>query len=190
MKIPMKQSWTLGVLLLPFLVACAGGAAEPAADAAATVAEPGAGQSAVVDDMSNPTVVGVAVKSPDHKTLVAAVLHVKYQDVLSNAGPFTVYAPTDAAFAALPEGTLDNLLKPENEATLKDILEYHVALGVFKTEGMTNGRSVGMANGDNVKFSVAEDGTLMVNDAKVLGSVPAANGLVVVIDKVLLPPAK
>jgi uncharacterized surface protein with fasciclin (FAS1) repeats len=110
--------------------------------------------------------------------------------VLSNAGPFTVYAPTDAAFAALPEGTLDNLLKPENKAILEDILEYHVALGVFKTESMTNGRSVGMANGDNVKFSVAEDGTQMVNDAKVLGSVMASNGLVVVIDKVLLPPAE
>ena len=190
MKTPMKQSWTLGVLLLPLLVACGGGAAEPAADAATPANEPGAGQSAVVDDMSNPTVVGVAVKSPDHKTLVAAVLHVKYQDVLSNAGPFTVYAPTDAAFAALPEGTLDNLLKPENKATLEDILEYHVALGVFKTEGMTNGRSVGMANGDNIKFSVAEDGTQMVNDAKVLGSVAASNGLVVVIDKVLLPPAE
>lgn len=190
MKIPMKQSWTLGLLLLPFLIACGGGAAEPAADAATPANGPGAGQSAVVDDMSNPTVVGVAVKSPDHKTLVAAVLHVKYQDVLSNAGPFTVYAPTDAAFAALPEGTLDNLLKPENKATLEDILEYHVALGVFKTEGMTNGRSVGMANGDNVKFSVAEDGTQMVNDAKVLGSVMASNGLVVVIDKVLLPPAE
>lgn len=190
MNIPMKQCWNLGVLLLPFLFACGGGAAEPAADAATPASEPGAGQSAVVDDMSNPTVVGVAVKSPDHKTLVAAVLHVKYQDVLSNAGPFTVYAPTDAAFAALPEGTLDNLLKPENKATLEDILEYHVALGVFKTESMTNGRSVGMANGDNVKFSVAEDGTQMVNDAKVLGSVIASNGLVVVIDKVLLPPAE
>ncbi len=190
MKIPMKPKWTLGVLLLPFLVACGGGAAEPSADAPATTSEPGAGQSAVVDEMSTPTVVGVASKSPDHKTLVAAVLHVKYQDVLSNAGPFTVYAPTDAAFAALPEGTLENLLKPENKATLEDILEYHVALGVFKTDGMTNGRSVGMANGDNVKFSMAEDGTQMVNDAKVLGSVAASNGLVVVIDKVLLPPAQ
>ena len=190
MKIPMNKNRTLGVLLLPLLVACGGGATEPAADPAGTTGEPGAGQSAVVDEMSTPTVVGVASKSPDHKTLVAAVLHVKYQDVLSNAGPFTVYAPTDAAFAALPEGTLDNLLKPENKATLEDILEYHVALGVFKTESMTNGRSVGMANGHNVKFSVAEDGTQLVNDAKVLGSVMASNGLVVVIDKVLLPPAE
>lgn len=185
----MKNKWTMTVLMLPLIIAC-GGQVETAPEAGASAVAPAAGQSAVVDEMSTPNVVGVAVGSPDHKTLVAAVQHVKYEDVLSNAGPFTVYAPTDAAFAALPEGTLDNLLKPENKATLEDILEYHVALGVFKTESMTNGRSVGMANGSNVKFSVGEDGTLMVNDAKVLGSVPASNGLVVVIDKVLLPPAK
>ena len=65
-----------------------------------------------------------------------------------------------------------------------------MAIGVMKPESMSNGRSVGMANGDNVKFTVAEDGTVMINDAKVLGSVPASNGLVVVIDKVLLPPTK
>lgn len=183
----MKHTWHWGTLLLPFLMAC-GGTTEETTEAVASANEPGAGQSAVVDELSVPNVVGIAVKSPDHKTLVAAVLHVKYQDVLSNAGPFTVYAPTDAAFAALPAGTLDELMKPENKAKLEDILEYHVALGVFKTENMTNGRSVGMANGDNVKFSVAEDGTQMVNDARVLGSVVASNGLVVVIDKVLLPP--
>jgi uncharacterized surface protein with fasciclin (FAS1) repeats len=184
----MKQSWTLGVLLLPFLIACGGGAAEPAGDAATPANEPGAGQSAVVDDMSNPTVVGVAVKSPDHKTLVAAVLHVKYQDVLSNAGPFTVYAPTDAAFNALPAGTLDELLKPENKEKLQDILEYHVAVGVFQPDKMANGRKLNMANLKDATFSKADDGTVMINDAKVLGVAEAANGIVVVIDKVLLPP--
>jgi uncharacterized surface protein with fasciclin (FAS1) repeats len=184
----VMKPWLMAAAVLVLFAACGGGA-EPATTSSTNFA-PGPGQSAVADANSVPTVVGVAVGSPDHTTLVAAVQHVKYEDVLSNVGPFTVYAPTDAAFAALPEGTLDNLLKPENKATLEDILEYHVALGVFKTESMTNGRSVGMANGSNVKFTVAEDGTLMVNDAKVLGSVPASNGLVVVIDKVLLPPTK
>ena len=150
----------------------------------------GGGQASVVDETSAKDVVRIAIGSPDHKTLVAAVQHVKYEDVLANAGPFTVYAPTDAAFAALPEGTLDELLKPENKMTLQDILEYHVALGVMKPESMSDGRSIGMANGDNVKFSGSEDGTVMINDAKVLGSVPASNGLVVVIDKVLLPPSE
>jgi uncharacterized surface protein with fasciclin (FAS1) repeats len=184
----VMKPWLMAAAVLVLFAACGGGA-EPSTTSSTNVT-PGPGQSAVADANSVPTVVGVAVGSPDHTTLVAAVQHVKYEDVLSNVGPFTVYAPTDAAFAALPEGTLDNLLKPENKATLEDILEYHVALGVFKTESMTNGRSVGMANGSNVKFTVAEDGTLMVNDAKVLGSVPASNGLVVVIDKVLLPPTK
>ncbi|MBX2974093.1 MAG: fasciclin domain-containing protein [Flavobacteriales bacterium] len=172
--------------LLTLLVAC-GGSSAPATEAATTAATPAAGQSAVSDDMSQRNVVQIAVGSPDHKTLVAAVQHVKYEDVLVNAGPFTVYAPTDAAFNALPAGTLEGLLKPENKATLQDILEYHVALGVMRPEQMTNGRSVGMANGSNVKFTVAGDGTVMINDAKVLGSVPASNGLVVVIDKVLIP---
>ncbi|HPF90330.1 MAG: fasciclin domain-containing protein [Flavobacteriales bacterium] len=174
------------VIVLPLLVAC-GSAPTPTKGSGSVSPGPSGGQSAVADEMSQPNVVQVAVGSPDHKTLVAAVKHVKYEDVLVNAGPFTVYAPTDAAFDALPAGTLDDLLKPENKLTLQDILEYHVALGVMKPEQMTNGRSVGMANGGNVKFSVADDGTVMINDARVLGSVPASNGLVVVIDKVLLP---
>ena len=175
------------LLALPFLFACGESNEQPAAQTT-TGNTPRAGQSAVVDDKSEPTVVGAAVKSPDHKTLVAAVQHVKYEDVLSNTGPFTVYAPTDAAFNALPAGTLDNLLKPENKATLENILEYHVALGVMQPDKMGNGRKVGMANGANVEFKKMEDGTVMINDAKVLGTAPASNGLVVVIDKVLLPP--
>ena len=171
---------------VPFLVSC-GGAPQPTTEAGPAGATPAVGQSAVSDDMSNPNVVQIAVGSPDHKTLVAAVQHVKYEDVLVNAGPFTVYAPTDEAFKALPAGALDDLLKPENKATLQDILEYHVALGVMKPEQMTNGRKVGMANGGNVTFTLADDGTVMINDARVLGSVPASNGLVVVIDKVLIP---
>ncbi|TXI80105.1 MAG: fasciclin domain-containing protein [Flavobacteriales bacterium] len=187
MNIPSLHLLPITASMLLFM-ACGGGEA-PATEAPATTNAPAAGQSAVSDDLSQRNVVQVAVGSPDHKTLVAAVQHVKYEDVLSNAGPFTVYAPVDAAFNALPAGTLDDLLKPENKATLQDILEYHVALGVLKPEQMTNGRSVGMANGGNVKFTVADDGTVMINDAKVLGSVPASNGLVVVIDKVLLPAA-
>ncbi len=177
---------TLAAMMLPFLAACGGeGGFAPAA---ATPNAPAPGQSAVVDGNSMPTVVGVAVGSPDHTTLVAAVQHIKYEDVLSNAGPFTVYAPTDAAFNALPAGTLDELLKPENKEKLQDILEYHVALGVFQPEKMTNGRKINMANLKDTQFAVAEDGTVTINGAKILGTAAAANGLVVVIDKVLLPP--
>jgi uncharacterized surface protein with fasciclin (FAS1) repeats len=175
------------LLALPLFFACGEGG-NNTATTTTTTQQHAAGQSAVVDDKSAPTVVGVAVGSPDHKTLVAAVQHVKYGDVLSNTGPFTVYAPTDAAFDALPAGTLENLLKPENKATLEDILEYHVALGVMQPDKMGNGRKVGMANGQNVQFKKLDDGTVMINDAKILGTAPASNGLVVVIDKVLLPP--
>ena len=80
--------------------------------------------------------------SPDHKTLVAAVQHVKYEDVLVNAGPFTVYAPTDAAFAMLPEGTLDDLLRPENKATLENILAPCGHRRIFKPEAIRDGMSV------------------------------------------------
>lgn len=185
-----RTPWALAPLALVFFAACGDGA--PAAEQAATdqaSPTPAGGQSTVVDELSQKNLVQVAASSPDHKTLVAAVQHVKYEDVLVNAGPFTVYAPTDAAFGLLPEGTLDDLLKPENKATLEDILEYHVAIGVFKPEAIRNGMSVGMANGDNVRFSVAADGTVMINDAKVIATVPASNGLVCVIDKVLLPPS-
>lgn len=178
----------LFALALPLLFGC-GAPAETGADTGSSTAPaPGGGQSTVKDDLSQQNVVQIAIGSPDHTTLVKAVQHVKYENVLVNAGPFTVYAPTDAAFNALPAGTLDDLMKPENKAQLEDILEYHVALGVFAPEKMTNGRKVNMANLKDTRFSVSEDGTVLINDAKVLGSAPASNGMVVVIDKVLLPP--
>lgn len=182
-----KQRLPIAAMALPLLIAC-GGAQEGPSNAQGTAAAPAPGQSAVKDDLSKQNVVQIAVASPDHKTLVKAVLHVKYEDVLVNAGPFTVYAPTDAAFAALPAGTLDDLMKPENKAKLQDILEYHVAVGVFQPEKMANGRKLNMANLKDTQFKVDADGTVHINDAKVLGTAPASNGLVVVIDKVLLPP--
>lgn len=186
----MRHS-VFALLTFPLMTACGGaGAAEESATPSASTSAPAAGQSAVSDDLSQRNVVQIAIGSPDHKTLVAAVQHVKYEDVLVNAGPFTVYAPTDAAFDALPAGTLDNLLKPENKAALQDILEYHVALGVFQPDKMANGRKLNMANLKDTKFTMAEDGTVMINDARVLGTAPASNGLVVVIDKVLLPPTE
>lgn len=167
------------------LIACGGGA--PAEETAATPANaPGGGQSTVQDDQSQKNVVGVAVASPDHTTLVAAVKAADLVDALSNAGPFTVYAPTNAAFAALPAGTVEGLLKPEKKEALQDILQYHVALGVLKPEQLRDGQRMGMVNGGNVTFHV-KDGKLMINDANVVATVPCSNGLVCVIDKVLLP---
>lgn len=156
------------------------------ADSTTAYSAPGAGQSAVKDDLSAPNIVVVASGSPDHTTLVTAIKAAEYVDAMVNAGPFTVFAPTNAAFAALPEGTVEGLLKPEMKLTLQDILEYHVAIGVYKLENLRDGQSLGMANGQNVKFEVS-DGKVKINGANVVASVQASNGLIHVIDAVLLP---
>lgn len=140
----------------------------------------------MVDEMSQKNVVGIAVGSADHSTLVTAVAAAELVDALSNAGPFTVFAPTNAAFAGLPAGTVEELLKPEKKADLQTVLQYHVFVGVLKAEQLLDGRSIGMVDGGNVKITV-KDGKVMVNNATVIGSVPASNGIVHVIDKVLLP---
>lgn len=145
------------------------------------------GQSGVVDDVSNPNIVQVAVGSADHSTLVAALQAADYVNALTNVGPFTVFAPTNSAFDALPAGTLDDLVKPENQRKLRDILEYHVLLGVYKPEGFVNGRNLGTADGRSVTVEVAADGTILINGAKIIGTVSASNGIIHVVDQVLLP---
>lgn len=152
----------------------------------ATEEAPAAGQANVVDDVSQKDVVKVAVGSPDHTTLVAAVKAADLVNALSNAGPFTVFAPTNKAFEALPPGTVDDLLKAENKDKLADILQYHVTVSVFDTDKLTDGMTLGQVNGGNVKVS-NKDGKIMINDATVIGTVKASNGVVHVIDKVLLP---
>ena len=148
-----------------------------------------ADQSTIVGDVAKKNVVQVAVGSKDHSTLVTAVKAASLVDSLSNPGPFTVFAPTNAAFDKLPKGTVENLLKPENLAALQDILEYHVFVGVLRPNMLVDGADLGEANGDHVKVSV-KNGKVFINDAAVLASVPAANGIVHVIDTVLLPPKK
>ena len=149
--------------------------------------ETGAGQSAVEDDQSQKDVVKIAVGSKDHTTLVKALSAADLVNVLANAGPFTVFAPTNAAFDQLPAGTLDNLLKKENVADLKDILEYHVFVGVLKPEMLTDGRVINQVNLGDAKIKRNGE-AIMINDANVSSPIPASNGIVYIIDKVLLPP--
>jgi uncharacterized surface protein with fasciclin (FAS1) repeats len=158
---------------------------------AATVeaAAPGAGQSAVQDSESKPDVVRVAIGSADHTSLVAALKAAEYVDALSNAGPFTVFAPTNAAFDKLPAGTVESLLEPDNRDALRNILEYHVAVGVYKLEYMADGQTINQVNLENVTIAV-KDGKYTVNGANIVGTVTASNGVVYVIDAVLLPPTK
>ncbi len=147
------------------------------------------GQSGVKDDESQPNVVGVAVGSKDHTTLVAAVKAAELVDALSNAGPFTVFAPTNAAFDLLPKGTVDDLLKPENKAKLQAILQHHVMTSALDASFFQDGQTMGMVDGTNVTFHI-KDGATYIDGAKILGSVRASNGWVHVVDAVVVPPSK
>ncbi len=151
------------------------------------IAQPVSGQSAVKDDVSNPNIVQVAVGSQDHTTLVAALKAADYVDALTNVGPFTVFAPTNAAFDALPDGTVATLVKPENQRKLRDILEYHVLVGVYKAEDFVSDRKIGTADGRSLTITKNQDGTVFINGAKILASIQTSNGIIHVIDQVLLP---
>jgi len=144
------------------------------------------GQSAVKDDVSNPNIVQVASGSADHTTLVAAVKAGGLVDALSNAGPFTVFAPTNAAFAKLPAGTVEGLIKPEKLADLKNILEYHTYVGSMKPEYYQDGQSYEQVNGGKVAIT-KKDGKTYVNGSEIIASIPTSNGMIHVINDVLLP---
>jgi len=183
----MKKIFPLTAIILSLAGSgCNDNSAKATSDQAA---KQGAGQSAVQDDVSQKNVVQVAMGSKDHTTLVAAIKAAELVDVLSNTGPFTVFAPTNAAFDKLPAGTLDGLLKPEKKDDLADILQYHVSVGVYKEDALRDGQVLGQVNGGNATIS-KKDGKLMINGANVVGTVPASNGIVYIIDAVLLPPAK
>jgi len=111
------------------------------------------------------------------------------ENALVNAGPLMVFALTNDAFAALPEGTVETLLKPENKATLADILLYHVTPGKYEKDFIKNFKQLGQANNDNVPVTIDEDGEVLIGGAKILGTVQAGNGIVHVVDKVMLPPS-
>ena len=167
--------------------ACNQAEQQKAPDSAGTT-QPTVGQSGVKDDASTPNVVQIASGSKDHTTLVTAVKAASLVDVLSNAGPFTVFAPTNAAFEKLPAGTVEGLLKPDQKDALSNILEYHVYVGVIKTENMRDGQVLNEVNGKNITLTV-KDGKVMVNGkANIIASIPASNGIIHVIDEVLLPP--
>lgn len=169
-----------------FAISCVNQVSQESESAVSNDKTPAAGQSAVKDDLSEKNVVQVAVSSPDHTILVKAVTQAKLVDALSNVGPFTVFAPVDAAFNALPGGTLETLMKPENEKQLIDILEYHVYVGVIREDFIGEGMTLNQVNGKNAKL-IKSEGKIMINDATVLASVKASNGIVYVIDKVLVP---
>ena len=133
------------------------------------------------------TVVEVAVKADNFKTLVAAVKAAGLAETLSGKGPFTVFAPSDEAFAKLPEGTIAELLKPENKEKLVAILTYHVVPGKVMAKDVVKLSEAKTVQGSAAKIKV-KDGNVMVDKAKVVKTdIPCVNGVIHVIDSVILP---
>ena len=165
------------------MTSCGGGesTAETTTDSAAT-------EAAAPEAPAAPaTVVDIAVGSADHSTLVTAVTTAGLVETLSGAGPFTVFAPTNAAFAALPAGTVETLLKPESKADLTGILTYHVVAGSLKAADLTDGQKLKTVNGAELTVSI-KDGKVMIDGANVTAAdLVAGNGVVHVLDAVVLP---
>ena len=174
------------------VLACGGGCDKDTTSAAPTASASAATQAAPADtgggrplDPNN--IVSIAVGSKDHTTLVAALKAADYVDSVATPGPFTVFAPTNAAFDKLPKKTLDDLMKPANNQALTNILKYHVAVSVYQAKDFKDGQKLAMANGAYVTFHV-KDGKVQINDANIVASIPGSNGIVHVIDAVLQPP--
>ena len=135
-------------------------------------------------------IVETAVEAGKFKTLAAALTAAGLVDAVKGPGPFTVFAPSDEAFAKLPKGTVEALLKPENKEKLKSILLYHVVDGRVYSEDAVGAKSAATLQGGKVEISV-KDGAAYVNSAKILATdVDASNGVIHIIDSVILPPAK
>lgn len=135
----------------------------------------------------NLDIVDNAVKANNVTTLVAAVKAAGLVETLKSAGPFTVFAPTNDAFAKLPAGTVETLLKPENKATLTKILTYHVVAGRYTSADLKDGMTLKTVEGDTIMISM-KDGKWWVNNAQIqTADVISSNGVTFVIDSVLMP---
>ncbi len=178
-------NFCLAICILQF-IECKSSNEQTSTPSSTTAASDGVGQSNVKDETSAPNIVQVASSSKDHTTLVAAVKAAGLVDALSNAGPFTVFAPTNGAFDKLPKGTVEGLLKPEKLLDLKNILEYHTYVGSLKIEYFQDGQSYEMVNGGKVAITKKEGKTL-ANGSEIVASIPTSNGMIHVINDVLLP---
>ena len=185
-----KVKNVLAICIIPLLFSC-NQVPDKTSDSTTTASsETPGGQENVQDDVSQKDVVKVAMSSKDHTTLVAALKQADLVTSLSNAGPFTVFAPTNAAFDKLPKGTVDGLMKEDKKSDLQNILQYHVFMSALPPESLTDGRILGMVNGDNITVTVKDGKTMLNNSATIITSIPASNGIIYVIDGVLLPPTK
>lgn len=184
----MKHIFQLTIIgLLTLMVSC--NSETESSNSTTTPANEQVGQSGVQDDVSNPNIVQTAIGSKDHSTLVAAVKAAGLVDALSNAGPFTVFAPTNAAFDKLPKGTVEGLLKPEKKEDLTNILGYHTYVGVLEGILLQDGIEYEMVHSGKVKIT-REGDVIKVNGVPIVASIKTSNGVIHVIEEVLLPPSK
>ena len=183
----MKKSVFILALASIALFSCKKNESATTAEVAATTENTGGGQEAVVDEDSAPDIVKLAVGNKDLSTLVTAVQAAGLTTSLSNAGPFTVFAPVNAAFDKLPKGTVEDLLKPENNGKLTDILGHHTYVGVIKTDQMSDGQNLGMVDGKNITIKMVDGKPTVNGTVNIIASVLASNGMVHVVDGVILP---
>jgi uncharacterized surface protein with fasciclin (FAS1) repeats len=145
-------------------------------------------ESSGTENEATMNIVETAQATPDLSTLVDAVVAADLAETLSGEGPFTVFAPTNEAFEALPPEELERLLRPANQDELANILTYHVVEGDVKSSDLSDGQMVDTIQGGQLEVTIEEDGTVMIGDATVAqADVETSNGTVHVIDTVLLP---
>jgi len=145
------------------------------------------GQEGIVDDQSSPDIVKLAVANQDLSTLVTAVQATGLTTSLSNAGPFTVFAPLNSAFDKLPAGTVDNLLKDENLDQLSDILGHHTYVGVLSENQLSDGQTLGMVDGKNISIKMVDGKPTVNGTINIVNTVRASNGIIHIVDGVILP---
>ena len=183
----MKKLNYLFAGALFFAIAACGGGESKSTENEAVTEEVAVEETVVVEESKD--IVALAIGTESLSTLVAAVKAAGLVETLQGDGPFTVFAPTNEAFAALPEGTLDNLLKPENKDQLAAILTYHVVAGKVMSTDLSDGMKAATVNGADVTITTTDGAK--VNGAHVVSAdVEASNGVVHVIDAVILPPTE
>lgn len=194
MRFMQGVSVRVGVMAAFAVVVCATSVVRgdecPVAAAAKAKAASQAHVTLVAHQAETKDIVDTAVGAGSFKTLVAAVTAAGLVDTLKGKGPFTVFAPTDEAFAKLPKGTVESLLKPESKAKLVEILTYHVVPGKVLSADVVKLTEAATVQGSKVKVKV-DGGTVMIDGAKVVKTdILTSNGVIHVIDAVILPPEK
>ena len=139
-----------------------------------------------LDGAEGKDIVEVAISSKDHTSLVAAVKAAELVETLTGPGPYTIFAPTDAAFAKVPKATVESLFKPENKANLKSLLEHHAAAPAYRVDILKGLTELDMVDGPKLKVTT-KSGKLYVDDVEIKAAITARNGIIYVVDTVLVP---